>query len=436
MLGALLLQIILIFMNAIFACAEIAVLSVSDTKLTKMSEDGNKKAKKLLSLTKNSSKFLSTIQVAITFAGFLGSAYAADNFAEPLVSVLVSAGLTTFPTDVLNSICVLIITVILSFFSIVFGELVPKRVAMKNPEKISLSLVGILKFVSLIFAPFVWILSVSTNAILRIFGIDPNDQEEAASEEEIIMMLDTSSEMGAIDEQENEMIQNIFRFDDISASEACTHRKDVTFLYADDGLDDWRKTISETNYMYYPVCGESSDDIIGILSIRRFFSGDFSSVADVIENAIEKPFYIPANTKADVLFERMKKEKNYFAVVVDEYGGTSGVITSSDLISLIVGDINNNSDGEEEIRSLSENRWQISGAALIDDVADALDVEFDTDEFDTFGGYIFGLVGSVPDDGSKFELETDDLIINVISVEDHRILKVIVDKKVKESEDE
>lgn len=431
MLGALLLQIILIFMNAIFACAEIAVLSVSDTKLQKMSEDGNKKAAKLLSLTKDSSKFLSTIQVAITFAGFLGSAYAADNFAGPLVNVLLSTGVN-IPKDVLNSICVLLITVILSFFSIVFGELVPKRVAMKNPEKISLALVGILKFVSMIFAPFVWILTVATNSTLRLFGIDPNGKEEAASEEEIIMMLDTSSEMGAIDEQENEMIQNIFRFDDISASEACTHRKDVTFLYAEDSLEDWRNAISETNYMYYPVCGESSDDIIGVLSIRKFFSGNFANVAEVIENAIDKPFYIPANTKADVLFERMKKEKKYFAVVVDEYGGTTGVITSSDLISLIVGDINNNDDEEDEIRSLSENRWQISGAALLNDVADALDVDFGTDEFDTFGGYIFGLVGSVPDDGSKFELETDDLIINVISVEDHRILKVIVDKKVKD----
>lgn len=431
MLGALLLQIILIFMNAIFACAEIAVLSVSDTKLQKMSEDGNKKAKKLLSLTKNSSKFLSTIQVAITFAGFLGSAYAADNFAGPLVSVLVCAGIT-IPVDVLNSICVLVITVVLSFFSIVFGELVPKRVAMKNPERISLALVGILKFVSMIFAPFVWILTVSTNATLRLFGVDPSDQEEAATEEEIIMMLDTSSEMGAIDEQENEMIQNIFRFDDISASEACTHRKDVTFLYAEDSLDDWRTTISETNFMYYPVCGESSDDILGILSIRKFFSGDFRDVSDVIETAIDKPFYVPANTKADVLFERMKKEKNYFAVVVDEYGGTTGVITSTDLIALIVGDIGKSEDEDEEIRLLSENKWQILGSALLDDVANALDIEFDTDEFDTFGGYIFGLVGSVPEDGSKFELETDDLKINVVSVEDHRILKVIVDKKVKD----
>lgn len=240
MIGAVILQIVLIFLNAVFASAEIAVISTNEAKLEKLSEEGDKKAKRLLSLTKNPSKFLSTIQVAITLAGLLGSAYAADNFAEPLVKWLVGLGIG-ISESTLNSICVFVITLILSYFSIVFGELVPKRLAMKNAEKMALGMSGILKFVSCVFAPFVWILTKSTNGLLRLFHIDPNEQGDAVTEEEIRMMLDTGSERGTIDSMENEMIQNVFEFDDISISEICTHRRDVTVLYKEDPLSEWKK---------------------------------------------------------------------------------------------------------------------------------------------------------------------------------------------------
>ncbi len=433
MIGAIILQIVLIFLNAVFASAEIAVISTNEAKLEKLSEEGDKKAKRLLSLTKNPSKFLSTIQVAITLAGLLGSAYAADNFAEPLVKWLVGLGVG-ISESTLNSICVFVITLILSYFSIVFGELVPKRLAMKNAEKMALGMSGTLKFVSCVFAPFVWILTKSTNGLLRLFHIDPNEQGDAVTEEEIRMMLDTGSERGTIDSMENEMIQNVFEFDDISISEICTHRRDVTILYKEDPLSEWKKTIAETRHSFYPICGEDTDDVIGVLNIKKFFRTDNSTPEAVIRAAAEKPYFVPENMKADVLFQNMKETRNYFAIVIDEYGGMSGVVTMHDLLELLVGDlVDKDEEYSLEIEKLGENEWRIAGAASLEKVGEELELSFDAEECDTFGGYIFGLLGAVPDDGTTLELETDDLKIQVVSVEDHRIESTVVRKKERET---
>ncbi|MBS6447014.1 MAG: HlyC/CorC family transporter [Clostridiales bacterium] len=433
MIGAIILQIVLIFLNAVFASAEIAVISTNEAKLEKLSEEGDKKAKRLLSLTKNPSKFLSTIQVAITLAGLLGSAYAADNFADPLVKWLVGLGVG-ISESTLNSICVFVITLILSYFSIVFGELVPKRLAMKNAEKMALGMSGTLKFVSCVFAPFVWILTKSTNGLLRLFHIDPNEQGDAVTEEEIRMMLDTGSERGTIDSMENEMIQNVFEFDDISISEICTHRRDVTILYKEDPLSEWKKTIAETRHSFYPICGEDTDDVIGVLNIKKFFRTDNSTPEAVIRAAAEKPYFVPENMKADVLFQNMKETRNYFAIVIDEYGGMSGVVTMHDLLELLVGDlVDKDEEYSLEIEKLGENEWRIAGAASLEKVGEELELSFDAEECDTFGGYIFGLLGAVPDDGTTLELETDDLKIQVVSVEDHRIESTVVRKKERET---
>ena len=410
MIGAVILQIVLIFLNAVFAAAEIAVVSTNSAKLEKMAEDGDKKAKKLFSLTKNPSKFLSTIQVAITLAGLLGSAYAADNFAGPLVEWIISWGVK-IPADTLNSICVFVITLILSYFSIVFGELVPKRLAMRNAEKMALGMSGMLKFVSCVFAPFVWILTKSTNGLLRLLHINPDEQDDAVTEEEIRMMLDTGSEKGTIDSMENEMIQNVFEFDDVSISEVCTHRRDVAILYKEDSISEWKKTMAETRHGFYPICGEDSDDVIGVLDSKKFFRIEASSVEAAIRAAAEKPYFVPENMKADVLFQNMKETRNYFAIVIDEYGGMSGVVTIHDLLELLVGDLADKEDEYvEEIQKTGENEWRIAGSASLEKVGEELDLTFDTEDCDTFGGYIFGLLGAVPDDGSTFELETEEFV--------------------------
>lgn len=429
MFFAIILQIILIFLNAIFAGAEIAVLSTNTAKLEKLSAQGNKRAKRLLVLTSNSSGFLSTIQVAITLAGLLGSAYAADNFAEPLVGWLLSLGIT-LSAETLKAVCVFFITIILSFFSIVFGELVPKRVAMKNAEKMALGLSGILTFVSRFFAPFVWILTKSTNGMLRLFGINPNEEEEAPTEEEIIMMLDSGNEGGTIDSDEHAMIQNVFAFDDTSISEICTHRPDVVFLRREDSVEAWRKTISETAHNFYPIVGENADDIIGILNAKKFCFSDCDSIGQAMEQFVVKPYLIPEHVKADTLLCNMRATRNYFAVVIDEYGGTSGIITIMDLLEILVGDINEpEEDVQENIRQLSDHTWKITGAAPVDEVEEALGVYFEHEECETFGGYVLGLLGTIPDDGDSAETETDALHISVDIVEDRRIVLTTVNKK-------
>lgn len=436
-IGPLLLQVVLIALNALFASAETAFLSINSARIEKIVEEGDKKtrrkARKLQKLTKDSSKFLSTIQVAITLAGFMGSAFAADSFATPLTHWFNRLGFVQDNGVVIpESVFVVVITLILSFFSIVFGELVPKKIAMKNAEKLSLSLAGFIRFMSCIFAPLVWVLTKTTNGMLRMFGINPHEEEEAASEEEIRIMLDTSSEAGAIDSMENEMIQNIFEFDDILISEVCTHRREVDMLYREDSLDVWREKIVTSRHGLYPICGEDADDIIGVLNIRKFFRADCKTVEDAIAKASEKPYFVPENMKADVLFTNMKETRNYFAIVVDEYGGTSGVITIHDLLELLVGDMGDKEDVKvEEIVNVSETEWRILGSASLEKVATELNVVFETEDCDTFGGYIFGLLGEIPDDGTQLDLETEELVIKVESVADHRIESTLVTVKPK-----
>ena len=374
--GSIILQIVLIAINAIFACVEIAVVSVNDTKLEKMVSDGNKKAMRLQKLTSQPSRFLATIQVAITLSGFLGSAFAADNFSEPLVAWLVSIG-TPIPEKTLDTIAVVLITLILSYVTLIFGELVPKRVAMQKTESIALGLSGMITAVSKIFAPLVWLLTASTNGVLRLLGIDPNQQEEQVTEEEIRMMVDAGSEKGAIDCEEKELIQNVFEFNDISVDEVCTHRTDVTLLWMDESIEKWDETIHKTRYSYYPVCGEDVDDIIGILDAKDYFRLKEKNHEILMREAINPPYFVLETVKASVLFQNMKKSGNYFAVVLDEYGGMEGIITVRDLIEELVGDLSDEEEANrpQEIEQISEDTWKIVGTTELDDVMDALGVE-------------------------------------------------------------
>ena len=429
MVGAVILQVILIFLNAIFASAEIAVVSMSEIKLQKMKKDGNKKAIRLLNLTANPARFLATIQVAITLAGFLGSAYAADNFAKPLVAVLLTLG-WGISEKALNGICVFLITLIIAYFSIVFGELVPKRVAMQKKEGIALGMSGVLLVVSKVFRPIVWLLTASTNGMLKLLGIGTDAQEEV-TEEEIRMMVAAGSEKGTIDLEENELIQNVFEFNDIPLEEICTHRVDVIWLSTEDDIEEWDKAIYDTRHNFYPVCVESRDGIIGVLDAKEYLRLKDRSKENIMKQAVDKPFFVPENMKADVLLNKMKQKGNYFAVLVDEYGGMSGIVTMRDIFELLVGDLleAGEEDRGDEITNIGKNEWIIQGAASLDEVAEILEIELPLEDYDTFSGYICGTLGAVPDDGVTFELETDDLSIQVQQVQERRILEAIVIKK-------
>lgn len=429
MAGAIFLQVILVFLNAVFASAEIAVISMNEMKLEKLQKEGDKRAGRLLRLTKNPARFLATIQVAITLAGFLGSAYAADNFAKPLVNVLRGMGITV-SQNVLNDICVFLITLVIAYFSIVFGELIPKRIAMQKAEGMALGLSGILTIVSRVFRPIVWLLTVSTNGVLRLMGINP-EEEEQVTEEEIRMMAAAGSEKGTIESGENELIQNIFEFNDRTLEEIGTHRVDVIWLEQEDDIEEWNRRIYASRHNYYPVCGETSDDVIGILDAKEYLRMQNQTRENVMEKAVRKPFFVPENMKADSLFARMKQSGNYFAVVIDEYGGMSGIVTMRDLLELLVGELSEEGEEKqrEEIVRVQDNQWKIRGTAGLDSVAQLLGIELPTEEYDTFSGYICGTLGEVPQDGITFELETDELKIRVQKVQDRRIEEVLAIKK-------
>lgn len=432
MIGLILLQIVLIALNAVFACAEIAVLSISETKLERMADDGNKKAKRLFRLTREPAKFLATIQVAITLSGFLGSAFAADNFSEPLVDWLVSLGVG-IPRATLDAAAVVVITLVLSYFTLVFGELVPKRVAMKRSEQLALGISGLVSGISTVFKPIVWFLTVSTNAVLRLMGIDPNETEEEVSEEEIRMMVDAGSEKGAIDEQEKEFIQNVFEFDDLTAEQIATHRTEVVVLWIEDDMQEWAKTIHESRHTLYPVCEGSPDNIVGILNAKDYFRLEDKSRSCVMRDAVKPAFFVPETVKADVLFRNMKKTRNAMAVVLDEYGGMEGIVTLNDLIEQLVGDLGEDTPEEEaaepHMEQTGENTWAIIGNVALYDIEQTLDVDIGLEEVDTFSGLVFGELDMIPDDGElDISLEFKGLHIRIKRIEDHQIAYAEVTK--------
>ena len=438
----LLIQVILIALNAIFACAEIAVLSVSETKLNKLSEQGNKKAKRLSKLTAEPAKFLATIQVAITLSGFLGSAFAADNFSDPLVEWLVGLGVK-MPAATLNSIVVILITLILSYFTLVFGELVPKRIAMKKSEQLALGISGLVSGISTLFAPIVWFLTISTNACLRLVGIDPNETEDEVSEEEIRMMVDAGTENGAIDDEEKEFIENIFEFDDLAASEIATHRTDVIALWMEDSMEEWEATIHGSRHTLYPICEDSQDHVVGILNAKDYFRLRDKSRESVMANAVRDPWFVPETIKADVLFRNMKKTRNSLAVVLDEYGGMVGIVTINDLVSELVGDLHDDEDeqanNEPTVKKIGDNFWEITGNIDLRVLEDETGIDFDDEHYDTFTGFVFDTLGMIPQDGKQeIDLEVDGLKIHVGYIEDHQIVAatvLLLPKEASEEED-
>lgn len=430
------LQICLIALNAVFACAEIAVISMNDARLAKLAQDGDKRAIRLAALTQQPARFLATIQVAITLSGFLGSAFAADNFSDILVDGILSLGVNV-PRATLDTASVFIITLILSYLTLVFGELVPKRIAMKKAEPLALGMSALISFISKIFAPIVWTLTASTNALLRLVGIDPNSEDDEVTEEEIRMMVDVGSEKGTIDQDEKELIQNVFEFDDLTAGEISTHRTEAVLLWIDDSTEQWDDAICQSRYTFYPICAESVDNVVGVLNTKEYFRIKDKTRAEIMAKAVKNVTFIPESARADTVFQTMKKTGNHFTVVLDEYGGMSGVLTMNDLLARLVGNIDEDTIGDEkEINRLSENTWQISGTASIDDVEKELDIKLPGDEYDTFGGYVFGTLGTVPQDGTEARLETDTLLIHATNIAEHRMRTAIVNKKPKQTDTE
>ena len=422
-----LLQVVLIGLNAVFACAEIAIISMNDAKLAKMAQEGDKRAVRLARLTSEPARFLATIQVALTLSGFLGSAFAAENFSGVLVDWVLSLGVPV-SSEVLDSIAVIFITIVLSYFTLVFGEFVPKQVAMRKAEPLALAMSGLISSIAKAFKPIVSFLTFSTNSILRLMGIDPNAEDDEVSEEEIRMMVDVGSEKGTIDEAEKEFIQNVFEFDDLSAEEIVTRRTEVVLLDLEDSMDEWKEIIFTTQYTLYPVCEGSADKIVGILNSKDFFRLDDRSRENVLKKAVKPAYFVPNMVKADTLFRNMKKEKQTMAVVLNEYGGMIGIITINDLVEQLVGDLGYDNE-DEGIELIGENTWEVHGSTLLEDVSEAIGVALACEDYDTFNGLVFHELGSVPEDGASIELEVNDLVIKVAEIKKHQVEQAIVTLK-------
>ena len=427
--GPLLLQLVLILVNGWFAATEVAVLSLSEAKLRHDAEEGDKTAAKLLKLNESPNHFLATIQVCITLAGYLGAAFAANAFKDDVAS------LTKLPEPA----CLVIVTLILAFFTLLLGEMVPKRLGVYAPEKIARANLTLLNIFSVIFTPMVWVLSGVTNLILWVMGIDPDAAEEEVTEDDIRMMVDMGEEAGAIEETEKEMIENIFEFNNRTAETVMTHRTDVTCVWVDEEWDVILQTIRETGLSRFPVYNEDRDDIIGTLNTRVFLLNMQAEKPRTMREMIREAYFVPQTVPADQLFRNMQTRKIHMAIVVDEYGGMSGIVTMEDLLEEIVGNIYDEFDPKEEaeIVSLQENTWRISGQAMLTDVAEALDVELPLEEdYDTLGGLIFSQFTTIPEDGSTPELECCGLHIQVECIEEHRIEWAVVTKLVPDEKEE
>ena len=357
--GQLLLQAILIFINAIFACSEMAVVSLNEKKIEKLASDGNKKASRILKMLQNPDRFLSTIQISITLAGFLASAFAADNIASKLSNWLYySVQFTAWGLNVLDALCVVLITIILSYFTLVLGELVPKRIAMKNPEKAAMHLCSLVGFFAVVFRPAVWLLSVSSNRVLKMLRIDPKHEDEEVTKEEIRMMVESSEEDGNIEADEKEMIENIFEFNNTTAAGIMIHRTEIAAIEINSDFEEIIEAIKETGYSRFPVYDGDIDNIIGILSTRRFLLNACEKSPKTLKDIIFEPHFVPESVRADLLFRDMQEKKAHMAIILDEYGGTAGLVTMEDLIEQIVGNIYDETDEQfedEEIEELADN---------------------------------------------------------------------------------
>ncbi|HOU09618.1 MAG TPA: hemolysin family protein [Clostridiales bacterium] len=435
-----LLLLFLILVNAFFAMSEIAIISLNDNKIQKMADEGNKKARQIVRLTSNPSNFLSTIQIGVTLAGFLASASAAKSFADPLTQWMLSAGGAALHpyASLISGVFIVVITLLVSFFSLVLGELAPKRIAMQIPEKVAYKAVGPLLFVARAAKPFIRLLSFSTNSVVRLLGFNPNASQNTVTEEEIRMMVDAGGEHGVIEDDQKEMIFNVFEFDDIYVSDIMTHRTDMAAVEANDPLADAVSIAINDGYSRIPVYDDEPDNIIGIIYVKDLLKYVGSSLPEekTLRDIMREAYYVPETKRCGELFKEMTARHVQMAIVVDEYGGTAGLVTLEDLLETIVGNIQDEYDNEdEEIAKINETTFTVEGTTSIDEIDDIVGAELPEGDYDTVAGFVISLLGFLPKDGDLNTAEYKNLRFTVLSVEDRRIGKIKIEIMPSEQKD-
>ena len=424
MIKQLLLQLILILINAFFAATEIAVISLNEKKVKARAEDGDKKAGKMLKMIEDPTQFLSTIQVGITLAGFLGSAFAADNFAERLTGFIVKTfNMSASQVDLIETVSVVVITLILSYFTLVLGELVPKRVAQQHKEKLAEIVCGLISGLSTVLKPIIWFLTVSTNGVLRLFGVDPHAKEEPVSEEDIMLMLDAGADEGSLDENDITYIKNVFKLDRLTAEDVMIPRKTVISVYANADDASILSVIEDEGYSRLPVLDPDNDRIIGILHSRDYLLGR-SKPGFTLQSALHPAVYVPESVHLDSLFKEMQKAHNHMVVVVNEYGETCGIVTIEDILEEIVGEIWDEGDEAiEEIIKLTDSEYRILCSASLESFFEYFELEpAEETEAVTVNGWLTETIGRIPEEGYRFDyhnytvtvVKADDLMAHEI----------------------
>ena len=439
MIQQLLLQFILILLNAFFAATEIALISLNEKKIRSLADDGDKKAKKLIKIIDDPTKFLSAIQVGITLAGFLGSAFAADNFAEKLTGFLVSTfSVSEEYIGTIDTVSVIVITLILSYFTLVLGELVPKRIAMKHKEKLANGVCGMISVLTTVLKPIIWFLTVSTNLVLRLFGIDPHAKDDAVSEEDIVVMLDAGADEGTLDKDDIAYIKNVFKLERLSAADIMTPRSSVVAVPEDISESDLLSIIEEEGYSRIPVYAESLDKIVGVLHTRNYLlkrtARDFK-----LEDVLIAPEFVPETIRLDALFKDMQETHTHMVLVVNEYGHTSGIVTMEDIIEELVGEIWDEQDeATEPIMPMGEDTYRVLSSISIDDFFEYFSLEKSEDiESTTVNGWLSEVCGNIPETGFGFDYA--NLSISVTLADEqmtHEILVKIMPKVEKNDNNE
>lgn len=411
--------LVLTSLNAFFASAEMAIVSVNRNRIKMLADDGNKKASLLVDLLEEPNKFLSTIQVGITLAGFFSSASAATGISE-----VIGASLSQLGIPYAQSISLVVITIILSYFTLVFGELVPKRIALQKSEQMAMLSVRPIVFVSKFAKPFVKLLSLSTNLLLRVIGMSDTDLEEKVSREEIKSLVDAGEEYGVINQIEKEMINSIFDFDDKLAKEVMTPRTEVYMINSKLPLSI--EELLEENYSRIPVYEGDMDNIIGILYLKDFlheaYQVGFENVD--IKKLLHRPYFVPECKNIDQLFKELQKSKNHLAVLIDEYGGFSGIVTIEDLIEEVMGDINDEYDDDDPvIRKIDNDTYIVNGLISIKELNDKLQLNLDeeTEDYDTLGGFLINQIDYIPSETEECMVEYENLVFKIECVKDKRI---------------
>lgn len=412
----------LTLVNAFFAGAEMAVVSVDKNRIKVLADEGSKRAALLQTLFEDSTKFLSTIQVAITLAGFFSSASAATG-----ISQVLGGWIAQFGIPYSNTIAVVVVTIILSYFTLVFGELVPKRIALQKAEAFSLFVVQPIYIISKILSPFIKLLSLSTNGFLHLIGMKTENLEEAVSEEEIKKMLETGSENGVFNEIEKEMINSIFSFDDKTAKDVMVPRREVFAIDIEEPLEKILDEILETRHSRIPVYEEQIDNIIGILQVKDvMIEARKKSFEEVdIRALLKEAFFVPDGKSTDELFREMQKTKNRMAVLIDEYGGVSGILTVEDLVEEVMGEITDEHEEEVvELQKIGEKEYLLDGSILIEELNEKLNLKLETENYDTLSGYLIEELGYIPKDSGQCELDADGVHFKILEVKEKRIRKV------------